>query len=100
MSNSDTTIPLEFFAERGEAGIFMAVPCNCGLKQADTLLIKGKDVVAMRNQTIIPIDLPEISSMIRAKLGEMSGQQKRLPVAEFTASGLTDSYYLKVAIAH
>lgn len=100
--NESGVIPIEVFAAKDSAGEFtgvmMAVPKRCGLKQADTLRIDGTLLMAIRERSILPVDLPEMSEQSRANLIAMAHSGQRLAVAEFTALGLFDAYFLKLEV--
>lgn len=82
--------------DEGQPGLMMAVPCRCGLRQADTLRISGRVMVAMRARSILPVDFPELTDSVRMKLVWLAERGDKLAVGEFTALGLFDSYFLDV----
>lgn len=88
-------IPFEIFAAKDEAGllkgVMLAAPVDSGLREADILRLVGSRLLAFRGRSVLPIDLPELDSESRALL-EAAGTAGRLPVAEFTALGLSDTY--------
>lgn len=95
----DGVLSLEFFSAADAAGrsiMAMAVPCRCGLKQADTLRISGLVMVAMQARSILPVDFPELTEGVRTKLVALARNGERLAVGEFTALGLLDAYFLNV----
>jgi hypothetical protein len=95
-------VSFEIFAAKDEmgkaAGIFMSVPCRCGLKDADTLKIDGLSMVATQFRSVMPLDFPAISTEDRERLVAWSATGKPLPVAEFMVRGLFDSYFLNVEV--
>lgn len=91
-------LSVEYFAAKDGAVLVMMVPCKCGLNQADTLRIDGISLSALRNQSILPIDLPSLTESVRAKLVALSRRGEQLSVGEFMARGLFDSYSLNVVI--
>lgn len=95
---SQNTVSLEIFAAKDSDQIMLSVPLKCGLKNADTIYIKDKHMVAMRNNSILPIDFPELSETIKNTLVGFSRSDRELPVGEFLSVGLVDAYFLKVVI--
>jgi hypothetical protein len=100
--NDDQVLSVEVFAAKDFAGeltgIILAVPRMCGLKRADTLRIDGLSVMAMESRSVLPVDLPDLSPQSRQDMLTLARAGKRLAVAEFTALGLFDAYYLDLAI--
>ena len=100
---SDVVLSVEVFAAKDSAGVLtgvmMTVPCRCGLKQADSLRIDGPTVMAMRERTILPIDFASLTAEVRANLISLAQSGQRLAVAEFTALGMLDAYFLNVVVA-
>lgn len=95
----DEVLSFEVFSSADDAGrsvLMMAVPCRCGLRQADVLRISGLVMVAMRARSILPVDFPLLSDGVRAKLVALAERGEKLAVGEFTALGLFDSYFLDV----
>ncbi len=90
----------EFFSVKGQSYIFMAVPWECGLRAADTLVIDGLAVKALRTQQALALDLPDLSDNVREKLIALSQSGKRLAVGEFTVAGVSDAYYLRVEVVN
>ena len=99
---SEALLSVEVFAAKDSAGtltgVMMAVPCRCGLKQADSLRIDGFSMMAMREQTILPIDFSTLTSDVRSNLKTLAQSGQPLAVAEFTAIGLLDAYFLKLVV--
>ena len=93
---------VEVFAAKDSAGVFtgvmMSVPCRCGLNKADTLRIEGFSMIAMRGQSVLPVDFPNLTHECLSSLVSLAKSRQRLAVAEFTASGLFDSYFLGVDV--
>jgi hypothetical protein len=103
MTGEDNSVlPVEVFAAKDssgqDTGVFIAAPCRCGLKQADTLRVDGLALMALRNRSILPIDLPNLSVQSRASLAVAAQSAQRVPVAEFTATGLFDGYFLNLEV--
>lgn len=101
MDTGDGVVAVEFFAAKdslGGSGVMMTVPVRCGLKAADTLRVDGLTIVAMKDRSILPVDLPMLSEGSRAALVRVAERGKRLPVGEFMARGLFDSYFLTLVI--
>lgn len=101
---SDAGLPVEVFAAKDSAGsltgLMMTVPCRCGLNRADTLRIDGHTVMAMRDQTVLPIDFSALTAEVRSNLMALAQSGQRLAVAEFTALGMLDAYFLTLVVAH
>jgi hypothetical protein len=91
-------IPIEVFAAKDGAGVFIAAPLRCGLKNADTLRVSGLSMVAIKNESILPIDLPDLEERERRYLLKFADTGRPLSVGEFLASGLADSYLLRLRI--
>lgn len=100
--NDDQVLSVEVFAAKDSSGaltgIVLAVPRMCGLKRADTLRIDGLSVMAMESRSVLPVDLPDLSPQSREDMLTLTRAGKRLVVAEFTALGLLDAYYLDLVI--
>lgn len=99
MSDTQNTkiVPVEIFS--GEAGkSFMAVPAKCGLKEADTLLISGKRMAAIRDNVILELKLPELTDKALALLKGMVARGEKLAVGEFLSLGNTDAYLLQLKL--
>lgn len=100
----DGVLSVEFFAAKGadaggaHVGLIMTVPHKCGLRQADALKVDGLMMMVLREKSILAIDMPELTEGVRAKLVMLAEKSKQLPVAEFMARGLADSYFLDVVI--
>jgi len=95
----EEVLSVEIFSSADVAGrpiLMMAVPCRCGLRQADTLRISGLVMVAMSARSVLPVDFPTLTDGVRAKLVALARSGERLAVGEFTALGLFDSYFLDV----
>lgn len=88
----------ELFSVKGQGNIFMAVPCECGLRAADTLVIDGLTVKALREQQALALDLPDLSDNVREKLIALSQSEKKLAVGEFAVTGVSEAYYLRVEV--
>ena len=91
-------LSVEIFAAKDGAGVFIAAPHRCGLKDADTLQVDGLSMVAIKNGSILPVDLPDLGDKERSYLLKYSESRRLLPVGEFLARGLADSYFLKLII--
>lgn len=93
---------MEVFAAKNATGdvigVLIAVPQRCGLKQADTLQIDKDMVFALSKRSVLPIDLPRLSTESRNSLIAHSTTGKKLPVAEFTPLGVLDSYLLNLVV--
>lgn len=96
-------ISFEVFAAKNEngdlMGIMVSVPCRCGLNEADTLRINGSVMLAVRGQSVLPIDFPELSVTSREYLFALARSGQRLAVAEFKTLGLLNAYFLNVQFA-
>lgn len=103
MAENNGLLAAEIFAAKDVDGtigeIFMAVPCKCGLWDADTLRIDRQSMVALQRKSIMPIDFPPLTESVRAKLIARAATGQPLPVAEFLARGLYDAYYLNLVVA-
>jgi hypothetical protein len=91
-------LSVEYFAAKDNEGLIMTVPPRCGLNQADTLRVSGLSVHALKDGSVLPVDLPDINESVRAKLLALFSGGYRLPVAEFFARGLVDAYPLNIII--
>lgn len=85
-------------ATGGASGVMLSVPPRCGLKQADTLQVDKDRMFAIRRRSVLPLDLPRLTEQSRTSLIAHAAQGQRLPVAEFTALGLLDAYFLDLDI--
>lgn len=98
------SLSVEVFAAKDSAGaltgLMMTVPCRCGLNRADTLRIDGHMVIAMREQTVLPIDFSALTAGVRSNLISLAQSGQRLAVAEFTALGMLDAYFLNLVVVH
>lgn len=96
-------VPFESFAAKdsdGElAGLMLSVPHNCGLAQADSLRISGQTLLAVRNHSVLPLDFAKLTHEARADLFSLAVTGQRVAVAEFTAIGLVNAYFLKLIVA-
>lgn len=91
-------LPIEFFAAKDHDDLFMAVPRGCGLREADTLRVNNLSMVAIKNRSILPIDLPLLTESLRTRLMEFAANNQRIPVGEFTARGVVEPYFLNLVI--
>ncbi len=95
-------IPVEIFAAKDSSGtlqdVMLSVPVNCGLKYADSLRIQGRRLLALDQQTILPIDLPLLEATHVEDLVATATRHGQIAVAEFTALGLFDNYLLKLEV--
>lgn len=94
----NTGISIEFFAAKGTNAGFIAVPQHCGLQEANILYLNGLKTVAMKDEVVLPIDFPDFTQSIREKLIVMMEAGKQLPVSEFRAGGVEDTYFLELRI--
>lgn len=99
MDSMVAPFPVEFFAAKGAYGVVMSVPVRCGLRQADMLRVSGRTMIAMKDRSVLPIDLPELNEQGCELLAGVVARNKLLPVGEFSALGLVDSYFLQVVVA-
>lgn len=74
------------------------MPPRCGLKNADTLRVRGTRLVALRGQSMLRIVLPDLSEESKTKFVALAASGQRLAVAEFMVLGLFDAYFLGVDI--
>lgn len=99
---NEGVLSVEVFAAKDSAGmpagVMLSAPCKCGLNQADTLRIDGLVMMAVRDRSILPIDLPNLTEQSRAGLLILARLGQRLAVAEFTALGMLDAYFLKLDV--
>ena len=97
---ADAMLSVEMFAAKdsdGElTGLAMAVPCNCGLAQADSLRVDGLNIVAMRASSMMPLNFPPLTTQSRSNLIAWSKAGDKLAVAEIMATGLLHSYFLHI----
>ena len=90
-----------FAAKDGESsltGLMLTVPCRCGLNRADTLRVSGNEVVAIRGRSILPLEVVNLTGQSLDDVLEFAKSGQRLAVAEFTARGLYDAYFLKLEV--
>ncbi len=100
---SPDVMSVEFFAandpqDGSVSGIMMAVPCRCGLIEADTLRVDGLVMLAMKGPSVLNIDLPDLTPASLANLQAWAQSGAQLAVAEFSATGLSNSYFLELKI--
>lgn len=99
----DSVLSAEIFAAKDSQGrvtdVFMSVPCHSGLKQADSLRVDYLSLIAMRDSTVLAVDLPGLTPECHQILTEMSRRGFQLAVAEFTSLGLFDAYFLNLLVA-
>ena len=98
MVENDEVLSVEFFTATDQSKVMMAVPSKCGLKQADTLRVDGLSMVAMRERSILPIDMPELTDNTRNLLLMLIETDNRIAVGEILPRGLFDSYWLKLVV--
>jgi hypothetical protein len=95
-------ISVEVFAAKDSTGalkgVLLSVPVDCGLKHADTLRIHGSRLLAMEQQSILPIDMPAFDDACLQDLVETARRHGLIAVGEFTALGLGDSYLLTLEV--
>ena len=91
-------LSVEYFAAKDPCGLLMSVPRDCGLVDGDCLRVDGLRVEALRDGSVLPVDFPLLTEDVRAELVALSARGGRLPVGEFMALGLYDSYYLSLII--
>lgn len=95
-------ISVEFFASHDPdgtlSGVMMAVPCLCGLSEANSLRIDGFVMLPMKDKRVLQIDLPDLDEGNLARLSALAASGQQLAVGEFTARGLLDSYFLSLTI--
>jgi hypothetical protein len=98
VSSASELLFVEVFAakdlEGGLTGLAMTVPCHCGLNQANSLRIDGFSVLAVRSSSILPLNLPALSTQSRSDFLAWSKTGEKLAVAEFMATGMLDAYFL------
>jgi len=102
LDGHDGLLSMEVFAAKDLDGqivdLFVSVPRLCGLKHADTLLVDGLTIIAMQARTMLPLDMADLSTEAREKLAFWARSGHRLAVAEFTALGLLDAYFLGLTV--
>lgn len=100
LNTTNSLLSFESFAAKDAnghlAGLMLSVPHGCGLEQADTLRVNGLTVLAMRNQSVLPLDFANLMPATRADFLALSKTGQRIAVAEFTAIGLANAYFLKL----
>lgn len=96
---NDEVLAIEVFAAKDLSHMMLTVPHGCGLSKADTLLMKDGMLVATKQQEILPLVFPELDSKTKGLLVSFSKSGKDIPVGEFLAVGLVDSYSLKFVVA-
>lgn len=81
-----------------ERGVALCVPADCGLSTAELLSVSvaRREVFAMRQGSILPVDFPMLSAAHCAAL--LAAQS--VPVAEFLPTGMKNGYFLPVVEAH
>ncbi len=103
VNGSDAVLSFETFAAKDIhgrlEGFMLVVPPRCGLKQADSLRLSGSTFLALHDRSVLPLTFAELTPAALMAVLDFSRQGKRLPVAEFTASGLLDSYFLTVVVS-
>lgn len=91
-------ISLEIFAANDPEGVnttaLIAVPGKCGLAAADTLSLRGQNLVALRGQMRVDVVLPALDSESRELLINATRTNRRVIVAEFNAIGVVATYAL------
>lgn len=103
VGSQDHVVAVEIFAannvQGGDSDLFMAVSRQCGLNNADALMLDGLQMLAMRDRSVLPIDFPPLDEKGRERLVAWSAAGKQLPVAEFAARGLYNAYFLDLVVA-
>ncbi len=97
MSKS-TAMAIEFFISDAGLLSFMTVPVACGLQYVDSLRLNGRSMMAIQNNSILPIEFPEISDVACEALGVIHAEGGQLLVGEFRSQGLHNSYFLNLEI--
>lgn len=77
-------------------GVLISVPVNCGLAQADTLVLHGPQLLAMEKGAVLPIDFPPLDNVNQSVFEETLRTDGVIVVAEFNALGIAASYLLKL----
>lgn len=85
-------------ADGGFEGVMLTVPPRCGLQQADTLRVDGLTTVALRRNSVLPLELPMLNPPSRESLLLHARTGQRLVVAEFTPLGLLNAYFLNLIV--
>jgi hypothetical protein len=98
-NTEEEILSITFFAAKESTAFFMTVPEYSGIKEATVLRIDGLNVFAMKGETILPIDFPELTEGIRERLLQLQARGKPLNVSEFTARGMMDACSLNLVIA-
>jgi hypothetical protein len=98
----NSEIPLECFAAKDSQGLLsnlmLSVKCRCGLKFADSLRVDAFKLSAVRRGAVLPIVLPDLPMKTREYLVAWASTGRKVPVAEFMATGLLDAYFLDLVI--
>lgn len=102
LNGSDAGLSFETFAAKDASGrlsgLVLVVPPKCGLKQADSLRVDGNTFLALSARSVLPLDFSGLTPSALESVLEFAELGKPLPVAEFTASGLLDSYFLNLVV--
>jgi hypothetical protein len=96
-----SALSFEFFMPKDGNDIVLMAPCDCGLVQADTLRVDEQAIFAVRDRSILPIDLADIDDLVRMRLIAKSRSAiPTLTVAEFFAHGIARSYSLAIEVVN
>lgn len=97
---SNQSVSFEVFAARDSRGrtvaVTAAVPCRCGLRQADALHVRGLAIHAECDGQPVNVRLADLSEQSRKNLWLLHKAGVRLAIAEMSVRGLVDSYFVKV----
>lgn len=95
-------LPFESFAAKDAegqlVGLMLSVPHGCGLEQADSLRVSGLSMLATRNHSVLPLDFANLTLTTLANFRALAKTGQRVAVAEFTAIGLANAYFLKLIV--
>jgi hypothetical protein len=101
---SGNLLSYETFAAKDSSGrvsgLFLVVPPRCGLKQADSLRVDGNRLLALCDRSVLPLDFADLTPSVSNWLADCAKTAKPVAVAEFTALGLLDAYFLDVVVIH
>lgn len=78
--------------------LFVSVPHKCGLSGANAIKLVDKNMLAMKDQSILPIVFTELSPGVASRLHKLGVEGHKLVVGEFSAVGLLDAYFLDINV--
>jgi hypothetical protein len=96
LQSESSVLAAEYFAAKDCA--FLSVPCGCGLRAADTLVVDGYKVTALSDRCALPLSFPDLNENVKAGLSAMALAGQKLAVGELTVMGAADAYFLRVEV--